>query len=67
MNKPLTRPEPRPVVTESWWTRPEMLRDRAAFQKRLVDEEFGRMSRSRFGGRGRVHDSGIPSVDEKKR
>ncbi len=66
-SKPLTRPEPRPVVTESWWTRPEMLRDRVKFQERLVSEELARMNRGRFGGHGRVTDSGITPADETKR
>lgn len=38
--------------SESWWTRPELQHDRAAFEKRLVDEEL-RMVGSRFGGKGK--------------
>ena len=58
MSKPLTRPEPKSVITESWWTKPEMLANRAAFQEKLVDE-YIRMNKSRFGGTRRYHDSGL--------
>lgn len=44
--------------SSSWWTEPELQHDRAAFEKRLVDEEL-RMIGSKFGGRGRTHDKGM--------
>jgi hypothetical protein len=42
---------------ESWWARPELQRDRLAFQRRLVDEELDRISgNARFGGHKTTHD-----------
>ncbi len=41
----------------SWWTDPDVRNNRAAFQKRLVDEELARMNgHQRFGGAKRTHD-----------
>lgn len=44
--------------SNSWWADPELQQDRAAFEKRLVDEEL-RMMGGKFGGRGRTHDKGM--------
>lgn len=50
--------------SSSWWALPELQHDRAAFEKRLVDEEL-RMVGSRFGGRQRIIDK-FPAAQKKR-
>ncbi len=43
---------------ESWWTRPELQRDRIAFQHQLIATEIDRLNNGsqRFGGSRQTHD-----------
>lgn len=46
-----------PAPSSSWWADPKLQQDRAAFEKRLVDEELRMMGGGgKFDGRGRTHD-----------
>ena len=48
---PLPFSPPRPKNLKSWWADPQLQIDREAFQRKLVDEEIGRMNgNARFGG-----------------
>lgn len=61
-------PKPQPTsAAVSWWTLPSYQTSREAFQAKLIASEITRMNASRFGGRGRVTDTGIKAADEEKR
>lgn len=60
-------PKPHPTSANvSWWSLPEFQTSREAFQRRLVSHEIDRLNRSRFRGRGRCWDSGIPEPNVKR-
>jgi hypothetical protein len=47
-------------VRDSWWIQSDVKSNRAAFQKKLVDDELARMNRNpRFGGTRKLHGDGF--------